>query len=465
MIRHLLVLIAVTLLFQSCGEDSSGTGTPVLFLDRETVGMEVFAGSVSTTSFFFNNAGDGVLEIDDLALTIRSGGVDYPWTWLDVDPTSLRVEDGEREPVTLTADATYQSTGTSSGTMTFSTNDPNNSRVNIPVTVSVTPHIQPEISLSPTSIELFLSGGESESAAITVTNSGSASGDVTSITPDCDWITVDPASVHLEPGESKEILLTIVTAGLSSGGEYQCIVTFSTSDPETPTITVTVNVTVIQARVVVAEEFTATWCTFCPGAMLGLHQLEQQVERGKLAVVAYHLQDEFAVAGNDERATFYEVSPIPDVWFDGVIHQIGGDETTPVDYTSYYEQRAAVSAPMTLTLTVSDYSPGLGTGTVKAGMVNVSELPLDLNLLFVLTCADTLYSWQGQTHLYNTAIGFVGGVEGHPVTLEPQSPEETIQSDFSVPTAWIGRDLQIVAMAQAQDPTREIYQGAISDLQ
>lgn len=464
MTRTLTVMLLGSLLLQSCGKDSSGTGTPVLFLDKETVTMDVLSGTIGTVQFVFRNTGEGILEVDGLMLTVRSGGADYPWDWVDVSPTSLRIEDGNWEPVTLTADAASQTTGTFRGSMTFSTNDPNNARVSIPVTVQVTPSIQPEISLDPASVQLYLSGGESEIVTITVTNSGSASGDVTSVTPDCDWVAAEPTSLHLEPGQSEYVLLTITTTGLTSGVEYQCIVTFATTDPETPNKTITVVLTVVQARVVVAEEFTATWCTYCPGAMLGLHQLEQQVGRGNLAIVAYHLQDEFSIEGNAERAAFYDVGPIPDVWFDGIIHQVGGDETIPMDYTTFYEQRAATSAPMTLTLSVSDYSPALGTGHVEAGMLNVSDLPLDLNVLLVLTCADTAYSWQGQDHLYNTAIGFVGGVQGYQVFLEPEGPEAAIQSDFAVPTAWIGRDLQILAIAQNAS-TEEIHQGAVADLQ
>ena len=47
--------------------------------------------------------------------------------------------------------------------------------------------------------------------------------------------------------------------------------------------------TVIYAsqRVVVAEEFTATWCTYCPGAARGLFVIHQ-CGYDSLVVIAYH---------------------------------------------------------------------------------------------------------------------------------------------------------------------------------
>ena len=67
-------------------------------------------------------------------------------------------------------------------------------------------------------------------------------------------------------------------------------------------------------RTVVAEEFTGTWCYYCPGAMMGLHNLLLEVG-DSLAVVAYHLSDAFTVPGCTSRQSYYNVTGIPDVWF------------------------------------------------------------------------------------------------------------------------------------------------------
>jgi len=115
------------------------------------------------------------------------------------------------------------------------------------------------------------------------------------------------------------------------------------------------------ARIVVAEEFTGTWCTYCPGAMMGLHNLFTEVG-DNLAPIAYHKQDSFTVPGYWDRANLYGVSGIPDVWFDGILHRGGGHHTNPVNYTYYYNTRRAVDSPLSMQITLDDYDHSTGIG-------------------------------------------------------------------------------------------------------
>jgi thiol-disulfide isomerase/thioredoxin len=119
-------------------------------------------------------------------------------------------------------------------------------------------------------------------------------------------------------------------------------------------------------RTVVGEEFTGTWCGWCPSAMEGLYNLEQQVG-DRLAVVAYHVSDVFQVAGCVDRKNYYTVTGYPTVMFDGIVRVLGGD-VQPVNYVPYYNQREGVASPATLDLTLLAYDGATGDGMSRSPM-------------------------------------------------------------------------------------------------
>ena len=208
-------------------------------------------------------------------------------------------------------------------------------------------------------------------------------------------------------------------------------------------------------RVVLAEEFTGTWCYYCPGAMMGLHNLEQEVG-DRLAVMAYHLSDGFTVPGCTTRQSYYSVTGIPDVWFDGVIERLGGNHTTPVNYTPQYNQREVIPSPLILDLTLEAYDGGTGEGSVTAMIYNEADTTVAGQLRFVATGDDTLYTWQGFDHLYFTALQIFPDAQGVAVSIDPGMTHVETQ-DFVIPAGWRDRSCTIVAFLQ-NDGTKEVQQ-------
>jgi hypothetical protein len=212
-------------------------------------------------------------------------------------------------------------------------------------------------------------------------------------------------------------------------------------------------------RVVVAEEFTGTWCYYCPGAMKGLHNLHRSVG-DSLAPIAYHKQDSFTIPGYWDRANFYGGVPaIPVVWFDGVIERVGGHHTNPINYTPYYNQRRAVESALLIELMLEDYEKESGRGYVTVTVLNGSDTDITGCLHLMMAGDDTLYNWQGFDHLYFTAIQIDFGDNACEM-FPPGVPVVHTGQQFAIPEGW--RNKSCTAIAFVQDPeTREIHQAAV----
>lgn len=211
-------------------------------------------------------------------------------------------------------------------------------------------------------------------------------------------------------------------------------------------------------RIVVAEEFTGTWCYYCPGAMMGLHNLHTQVG-DSLAPIAYHNNDSFTVPGYWDRANLYGVSGIPDVWFDGVLRRLGGNHTNPINYTGYYNQRRAIESPLLIELMLEDYERESGRGHVTVSVLNGSDTDITGCLHLMMAGDDTLYNWQGFDHLYFTAIQIDFGDNACEL-FQPGIPVVHTGQQFAIPEGWRHKSCTVIGFVQ--DPeTHEIYQGAV----
>ena len=75
-------------------------------------------------------------------------------------------------------------------------------------------------------------------------------------------------------------------------------------------------------RVVLAENFTATWCTYCPSVSSGLLQVMDE-NPGSIVGFQVHGSDDYTCSWGNSRLSFYSVSGFPTVWMDGWWSQVG----------------------------------------------------------------------------------------------------------------------------------------------
>jgi hypothetical protein len=214
-------------------------------------------------------------------------------------------------------------------------------------------------------------------------------------------------------------------------------------------------------RVVVAEQFTATWCQWCPGAARALKEIYER-NYDSFVVIAYHPSssgDPFYSTEAVTRLNFYNVTGYPTSWFDGATSVVGGVHYTSTMYPTFnsrYEMRAAIASPLEITLDC-DYDSIANSGSVTATVLNTSASVIDGNIHFVVVEDDIDYSWQSMSKLGFVMRDMLPDAAGETVSI-PVSDTIVRARDFTINGSWDEANCRIVVFVQA--PTRQIHQGA-----
>jgi hypothetical protein len=79
-------------------------------------------------------------------------------------------------------------------------------------------------------------------------------------------------------------------------------------------------------RNVLAEDATATWCTYCPSAYSGLEVMKSRYDATEFTAIRYYATSGLlGTAETDARNAYYAVGGFPTVTFDGTTPVVGGD--------------------------------------------------------------------------------------------------------------------------------------------
>jgi thiol-disulfide isomerase/thioredoxin len=101
-------------------------------------------------------------------------------------------------------------------------------------------------------------------------------------------------------------------------------------------------------RIVLLEEGTATWCTYCPAAAENIEEL-LGAHPGEFIVLALHRKDEYSSDESEARLSDLGVVAYPTIIFDGVEKSGRGVDEMAV----ILEDRRALGSPIKLELTAS----------------------------------------------------------------------------------------------------------------
>ncbi len=224
-------------------------------------------------------------------------------------------------------------------------------------------------------------------------------------------------------------------------------------------VSVIVAVSYSSQRVVVAEQFTATWCQYCPGAARAHYEIYHR-SYDSLAVVAYHPSgtDPFYSTEAQVRANYYNIPGYPTSWFDGVIENVGGQRfgnNYPWFRTSF-DQRIGISSPLEISLDCA-YDSVADSGMVTATVENTSGSSVTGNLHFAIVENDIPFSWIGMTTLEFLMRDMLPDASGESVSI-PVSDTIMRSRNFSIDATWDELNCRIVVFVQAA--SKEIYQGA-----
>jgi len=215
-------------------------------------------------------------------------------------------------------------------------------------------------------------------------------------------------------------------------------------------------------RVVVMEDFTATWCTYCPGAARGAEELKFRAF-DSVVVIAYHSSssDPFYTATAASRASYYGISGYPTMRIDGGYSIVGGMHygTMYPTYRSYFESRKTQSSPFAIRLDVS-YDSTSRNGTLTIVVKNTSSASVSAQLHTALIESHIYYPWQGLDSLHDVERTMLPNASGEAITVNPG--DSIIRTrNFTINTNWVAKNCELVVFIQ-DNSTRWIHQGAMT---
>ncbi len=119
-------------------------------------------------------------------------------------------------------------------------------------------------------------------------------------------------------------------------------------------------------RKVLAENFTATWCTpYCEQVAEGMMLLMEEFPDSFIGM-QIHGADDYATAWGDSRFEFYNLTGFPGVWVDGVQSLIGSFGTPEANYNQLRElYMSRQNAPTDVTLLVCGTAVGSDTYAIS----------------------------------------------------------------------------------------------------
>ncbi len=207
-----------------------------------------------------------------------------------------------------------------------------------------------------------------------------------------------------------------------------------------------------QRQMVLAEDFTSTLCTYCPGAAMGMDDLLANGQN--VAVIAEHSNygntDPFKNTYSLARNAMYSVSAYPSVSFDGFKMYCGGSHTNSMygSYLPLYNYLTALPSPVTMSMNVShtglDY-------TAVVTLTKTDAIPSTDNVLyFFVTQSGITYNWQGQTHLEHVNRLMSPDQNGVAVDFSTGNIQ-TVTLNFTMNAAWPIADCEFIATLQNKD--------------
>ena len=214
-------------------------------------------------------------------------------------------------------------------------------------------------------------------------------------------------------------------------------------------------------RVMVIEDVTATWCTFCPGGARGMEELDYR-SYDSVVPIAYHASnsgDPYYTADAAARLSYYGITGYPTVVLDGSYKIVGGLHTGTMypTYLNYFRTRMSVSSPLTIALSIT-YDTTARTGTLTIKVNNTSASSVSGQLHSVLTEGHIYYPWQGMDSLQYVERTMLPSSSGEAVTIAA-GDSLTKTRDFTVSSSWVASHCDFVVFVQ-DNSSKEMYQGA-----
>ncbi len=215
---------------------------------------------------------------------------------------------------------------------------------------------------------------------------------------------------------------------------------------------------------VLMEEFTGTWCVYCPGAAMGLRDLID-VNKKEAVAIAYHNGDKYVNAVSTGRENYYSVDAFPTLVCDGNSddsRRVNGGNATNSLYTTYlplYEKRISSPGFHKIDLGVKYLGGDNYKATIKVEETFNAFSPVKLHA--VLTESNIPEVWKNQTELDFVCRAMYPDHNGTSIDFTT-SAVKTYTFDFST-AGYVKNNCEFIAFLQ-DDVTREVTQTVKFDI-
>lgn len=214
-------------------------------------------------------------------------------------------------------------------------------------------------------------------------------------------------------------------------------------------------------RVMVMEDFTATWCTYCPGAARGADELKFRAF-DSVVVIAYHpsTSDLFYNAAAESRRSYYGVTGYPTMRFDGGWRSVEGGMHYGTMYPVYrqlFDTRKLEASPLDISLSAT-YDSATRNGVLTIVVRNTSTSAISGQLHTVLTESHIYHPWQGMDSIHDVERLMLPDAAGETITVNPEDSVVRTRN-FTIQTGWVAKNCEFVVFVQ-NNTTRWIHQGA-----
>ncbi|MBN2682583.1 MAG: T9SS type A sorting domain-containing protein [Bacteroidales bacterium] len=213
----------------------------------------------------------------------------------------------------------------------------------------------------------------------------------------------------------------------------------------------------VERNFVVYEIGTGTWCGYCQGAALGV---DEMIANGlDVAVIEYHVDDDYTIFDGNARTEYYEMIGWPTTMVDGGVKHLGGDmfESIYDQFLPYYEGRINVQSVHNISIECTQ------TGLLDyQATISLEEIApyfeSGFRLHTILTESHIPEVWQMQPELNFVCRGMYPNYEGTAIDFATESSVETT-INFSLEADFVKENCELVAFLQ-HETTKEIVQAA-----
>jgi thiol-disulfide isomerase/thioredoxin len=229
-------------------------------------------------------------------------------------------------------------------------------------------------------------------------------------------------------------------------------------------------------KIVLAEQFTGTWCPYCPGSSGALERVQKELGREKFVVLSYHCAagrtDPFDNPDSNARLSFYQISGFPTVVFNGLYKKVGGssdpgDTSIDESYTTMYNMSKQRSTPFSMTLTgviESEESAGYVVNC-EAVVTSVAPMAAPTAVRFVVYEDNLNYRAPNGESVFDWVVRKT--LEPVPLTITEPGQQQVIKQTIALDSKWKRQNLGVVALVQRTGIVgkAEVFQAASVDLQ